>query len=634
MFEIRVKDAMGRIGTLNLGDKKIETPLIFPVINPNMNLLPAREIREIGFQAVITNSYIIYKNPELKERALSKGVKSLLGFGDGAVMTDSGSYQLYQYGQLEIAPDEIVRFQEDIGSDIGVILDVPTPPDASRRKAEKDLDETLKRAKRAVELKKNMLLAGTVQGSTHMDLREKAAKDLAELDFDIYPIGGVVPLMENYRFADLARTIVHSKKFLPPDTPVHLFGGGHPVMFALAVALGCDFFDSAAYFLYAKDGRYITNTGTLKLEKMHALPCQCPVCSNYSLSELKSDADRIKLLATHNLHVTSSEIKIIKEAIWNGSLWELVETRCRAHPHLLDALRVLKDYPLERYEPLSKPSAFFYTGSESLQRPEVKRHIQRLSRIKKDADTLVLLSYKKKPGKRSTPLSNKDYHVCFISSVFGIIPTEIEEVYPLSQHVSPSAPDKCQLLMMKKAALEYSKDFDNVLLDEGLDFLEIDGGHIQGLSIERDTVVKMIALGDYQFGERAGRVLFKECRGRYSRNGRLRHIYDGDTLVATVRASDGVIVPALEGAKRLLKLPHPSNRVVIDDDEVCGFVRGGKSVFAKFVTDCDPELVPGSEVIVVDMSDELVNWGRAVLDAREIVAFKVGVGVKIRGSLI
>jgi 7-cyano-7-deazaguanine tRNA-ribosyltransferase len=632
MFEIRARDAMGRVGKFIVGEHKLETPLILPVINPNSDLIPANEIGGIGFEAVITNSYIIYRNELLRERALSKGVHRLIGF-DGAVMTDSGSYQLSRYGEVEIGSDEIVEFQEAIGSDIGVILDIPTPPDVSRLKAQEDLLETLKRAKSATNLNKDMLLAGTVQGSTHLDLREKSGREMAGLGFDLYPIGGVVPLMESYRFADLVRVIIHSKKYIPADKPVHLFGAGHPMMFALAVALGCDIFDSAAYFLYARDGRYITPTGTLKLGEMRTLPCQCPICSSHSLGELKSSDDHVRLLALHNLHVTVREIKIVKEAIWSGGLWELVEQRCRAHPMLLNALRILKEYPLERYEPLSKPSAFFYSGPESLNRPEVKRHQKRLPRIQSPAKKLLLISSSIKTPQKSTFGSNVEYQVCYVSAVLGIIPSEIEEAYPLRQHIYPETLDETQLDMMKREVNRYMERFDEVYIDDKLSFLGIEGGDVRGIDVDMSTEVKIRALGDYQFGSGAGEALFKGCRGKYARNGRLRQIFDGEVLVAAVRAADGIIVPSLEGARRLLRLLQPRNRVVVEDEEVCNFIKEGKSVFSKFITSCDPEIVPGCEVVVVNKADELVGWGRTLLDARELLAFKVGVGVKTRGSI-
>jgi 7-cyano-7-deazaguanine tRNA-ribosyltransferase len=632
MFETRAKDAMGRVCYFSIKGIKLETPLLLPVINPNIDVLGAGEIKKIGFDAVITNSYIIFRNEALREEALKNSVKDLIGF-DGVVMTDSGSYQLYQYGEVEIGPDEIVRFQEAIGSDIGVILDVPTPPDVGREGAKSDLKLTLQRAKNAVKLRNDMLLAGTVQGSTHFDLREESARAMAKLDFDVYPIGGVVPLLESYRFSELARIIIHSKKFIPPDKPVHLFGAGHPMMFALAVSLGCDIFDSAAYFLYARDNRYITPSGTLRLGEMHSLPCDCPVCSEYSPEELSRSPEKVKLLALHNLYVTSREIKCVKEAIWRGSLWELVENRCRAHPRLLDALRVLKEYPLETHEPLSKQSAFFYSGHESLHRPEVKRHLKKLLSLKVHAKTLVLLLNRPRKATKHSLGSNREYHVCWVSPVFGVIPSEVEEVYPLSQNVYPQEFEDSQLSMMMKIVKGYAKNFRSVLVGGDLGFLDIEAAPLEELGPERDTSLKMMVMGDYQFGVGAGAALFQGCKGTYSRTGRLRYIHCDEELVATVRASDGILVPNLNGAKRLHTLDFPRNRVVVNDDEVCEFIMEGRSVFSKFISNCDSEIVPGSEVIVVNKSDELVGWGRSLLDARELIAFKVGVGVKTRGGV-
>ena len=99
------------------------------------------------------------------------------------------------------------------------------------------------------------MLAGVVQGSIYPDQRESCAREMASMDVDIHPIGGVVPLMEQYRFADLVDVIIASKKGLMPARPVHLFGAGHPMVFALAILLGCDMFDSASYAKFARDDR-------------------------------------------------------------------------------------------------------------------------------------------------------------------------------------------------------------------------------------------------------------------------------------------------------------------------------------------------------------------------------------------
>jgi len=630
MFETRQRDAGGRLGVLEVKGRRAETPLLLPVINPGLTVIPPAEIRRMGFEAVITNAYIIYRKEELREQALSKGVRGLLGF-DGIVMTDSGSYQLYQYGELELSPEEILRFQQAIKSDIGVILDIPTPPDAGYRRAKEDVEETVRRGRSAAKQRDEMMLAGTIQGSTYLELREAAAKAMAEIGFDLYPIGGVVPLMEAYRFSDLAKIIVHAKQGIPASSPAHLFGAGHPIMFAFAAALGCDIFDSAAYFLYAKQGRYITTAGTLRLREMQELPCQCPVCSAYTLEELKKAEETPKLLATHNLHASLMEIKLVREAIRRGALWELVERRARSHPALLSALRALREYPLERYEPLTKRSAFYYSGPESLDRPEVKRHWKRLSRLSSRAENLVLL----RQGNLADPRvgSNSQYHVCRVSPVFGIVPTEIEEVYPLSQHLYPEPLDEAQVLMMKKAAQEYAKGFERVYVDRALRSLGLEGENAEGLEIQRDVGLKLRAMAEYQFGAGAGELLFTEPEPRFGRNWRIRQVFESGRLVASIRASDGFIVPSLEGARRLLRLPYPRNRVVVEDEEACRFISEGRSVFAKFIAECDPEIAPGSEVIVVSGEDELIGWGRAVLDARELLSFKRGVGVKVRGSV-
>lgn len=631
MFEIKHRDAMGRIGIMEVKGKRIETPLILPVINPKLQSISAREIERMGFGGVITNSYIIYKNEELRKLALKKKLHKMLGFS-GLIMTDSGAYQLFEYGRVSVGAKEIVEFQNSIGSDIGVMLDIPTPPDASYEKAEKDLNETLKRAIESVEIPRKMLLAGAIQGSAHLKLREKSAKGIGKLGFDVFAIGGVVPLMESYRFSELVRIIMHSKKFLPLNKPVHLFGCGHPMLFALAVASGCDIFDSAAYSLYAKDDRYITAEGTLRLEDIYEFPCSCEVCSTYEPKEILSldRKERETLLARHNLHATLQEIKRVKQSIYEGSLWELVEKRARNHPYMLKALRAVLEYDFEKFDPVTKNSAFFYSGPESLKRPEVLRHLKRLNEIKFRAEKLVLLPEAEKPYARTYDIeSSEEYHVCIASPVFGVIPLEIEEVYPLNQHEAPE-PEKAQVKFMKTQVKKYSKNFERIFVHKSLKFLK--GEVFEDLDMfkgRKNIKVKMQAIADYQFGSGAGEVLFEDVRAEIARTGRIRRIYSGDVLLATLRAQDGFLILTPQGAKKLLRLPYSRNRVVVNEDAE-EFVREGKSVFAKFVLDCDPEIRPYQEVVVVNEKDEFLATGTAVLNAQEMQAFKKGIAVRVR----
>ncbi len=343
-FEIKDRDAAGRLCKFTTKHGVVTTPNLMPVINPNKMLITPKEMKRLfGTEIVITNSYIINKSEELREKALKNGVHRLIDF-DGPIMTDSGTFQSYIYGDVNVDPIEIVKFQRDIGSDIGTILDIFGTPDQTKRKAEQGMKETIKRAKKSIPLKNDMLLACTVQGSIYPDLRETCAKELSRLDADFFPIGGVVPLMENQRYTDLVRCILSAKRCLDPSKPVHLFGAGHPLVFPLAVALGCDFFDSSAYAKYADDGRMILPEGTEKLEDLEELPCCCPVCTKFTASELKKmEKKEVALqLAKHNLYVSFAEIKKIRSAIVEGNLWELVERRAGSNPYLLDALRELR----------------------------------------------------------------------------------------------------------------------------------------------------------------------------------------------------------------------------------------------------------------------------------------------------
>src|SRR5699024_12818002 len=130
------------------------------------------------------------------------------------------------------------------------------------------------------------------------------------------------------------------------DRRVHLVGARYAFLFARAVALGCDLFDSAAYALYARDDRYLTVRGTDRLATLDYLPCECPVCVEYTPDDLRALADdeRETRLAEHNLYVSFGELRRIKQAIRRGNLLELVEARVRGHPAIIDGYRALLDH--------------------------------------------------------------------------------------------------------------------------------------------------------------------------------------------------------------------------------------------------------------------------------------------------
>ncbi|MBP3225637.1 MAG: tRNA guanosine(15) transglycosylase TgtA [Methanobrevibacter sp.] len=653
MFEIKAKDMRGRVGVLKTKHGNVKTPALMPVIHPRKQAI---DVKKYGADIVITNAYLIYKDEDLKQKAIEEGLHKLINF-DGPVMTDSGSFQLSVYGDVDITNKEVIEYQELIGTDIGTSLDIPTAPFVEREKAEEDLKITLERAKEAVDFKKEnnieMLLNSVVQGSTFMDLRQKCASELSKLDADLYPIGAVVPLMESYHYKELVDVVMNSMMYLPENTARHLMGAGHPMIFALAVAMGCDLFDSAAYILYAEDDRLLSTRGTFKLENLQEMPCSCEVCSKYTPDDLRAmpKKQRRDLIAQHNLHVSFAELRLIRQAIYEGSLMELVEERCRAHPALLDAVRQLSNYSddFEKYDPRSKKSAFFYTGAESLGRSEVLRHQQKMMEMPKKRD-LVVLPPSRKPyskfisgklgefyvygNKGEFDGENTDFMVLDVP--FGLIPLEVDELYPLSQSATPKIRDKDSLEFINQFFSEFIEDYNQVLVHSRLkDTLDIelsDKFEDEEIRYKKDDVRKLKAIADYQFGWGAGESLLKGNINveKSKKTGKIRHIYDGKTLIVNMRASDSYLVLSKEGAKRLHgACEYPKNRVVVNKDSE-PFALDGKSVFSKFVVECDENIRANDEVLIVNEDDKLLAFGKSLLSAVEIEDFQTGQAIKTR----
>ena len=477
-FEIKEKDLLGRIGKLKTKSGTVETPLLFPVINPSLQPVPPQRLKEtFGFEAVITNAYILKKR--YQNKPVDEGLHKFLDF-NGAVMTDSGAYQILVYGGVEVNQKEIVAYQEGIGSDIATILDIPTGWKVTKEQAQVTVAETLKRAKDFFNLKtrNDILWVGPVQGGKHLDLVANSAVEMGKLPFQIHALGSPTEVMESYRYDVLAEMILTAKKGLPIERPLHLFGAGHPSMFALAVALGCDLFDSAAYALYARENRYMTENGTWRLDEMDYFPCTCPRCAAETPRNLqvKSAKEREIFLAEHNLYVCIAEIKRIKQAIRDGRLWEHTEMRVHAHPALLSALKKLKGHAdfLEKYSPTTKSSGFFYFDSVGLARPEITHYRKRLNERytpPENAKVLLLLPQTRNKPFHKAPEFKKirqlqrslgkelsaKVHISVYSAPFGVVPLELDEVYPLSQHETALPLDMETVAYVADQAADYIK---------------------------------------------------------------------------------------------------------------------------------------------------------------------------------
>jgi 7-cyano-7-deazaguanine tRNA-ribosyltransferase len=471
-FEIKEKDLLGRIGRLKTKTSTVETPLLFPVINPVIQPILPKKIRsEFGFDALITNAYILKQR--FHNQPIQQGLHEFLDF-DGAVMTDSGAYQILVYGDIQATQKEIVEYQEQIDTDIATILDIPTGWKVTEEHAEQTVQETLSRARQLFSQKTrdDILWVGPVQGGRYLKLVAYSARETAKLPFQIHALGSPTEVMERYRFDVLVDMILTAKMNLPIDRPLHLFGAGHPFMFSLAVALGCDFFDSAAYALYAREGRYMTETGTFRLSELDYFPCTCSKCTKTTPKQALElpPKEREVFLAEHNLYVCTAEMRRIKQAIRDGRLWEHMEMRAHSHPALLTAVKRLTKYRnfIEKHSPATKNSGLFFYNSLSLVRPEVVRHQELLTERytpPKQAKTLILMpqtqtkpfhkSQQYKQIMKKLKQQNTKTHTCFYAAPFGIVPIELDEVYPLSQHETATPLDKDTVEYVAERTADY-----------------------------------------------------------------------------------------------------------------------------------------------------------------------------------
>lgn len=461
-FELLRNSGLGRLGKLMTPHGTVITPELMPVYNPNIPLISTKElIEQFDIKILITNAYIINRSSELKENA-DQGVHNLIEF-PRVIMLDSGAYQAWMYKkELSVTNSEIIRFQERLSPDIATILDVFTDTD-KYEEAKVGVEETIKRAEECVRIREEneIMWAAPIQGGKFFDLIEYCSKKLSKLDFNYHPLGTLAPALMNYEYRPVLEGIATAKLNMDISRPLHAFSIGHPMFFALSVLFGSDLFDSSSYALYAKGNRYITPTSTLNLENMVEFPCSCSTCLNYTPEELRDCDQREKriLLAKHNLYCCLDEMKRIREAIRQDKLWELAQSRIRAHPNLLDAYlhNLIKFYTrIEEKDPITKRSAFFYVGKDSLYRPEIVRYPQNLFQkyTPPQVKFLVILpdmitrpiesqyfkewiDFIKKAADLNDILDFKDIHICILSPIFGIIPFELSETYPLSQHLYP-----------------------------------------------------------------------------------------------------------------------------------------------------------------------------------------------------
>jgi len=691
-FEILQRDGSARIGRLHTKHGMLNTPMLLPVVNPNIRTIEPREMWDkYRVDGLITNSYVMWKHNDLSEYALEHGVHKLIDF-PGVVVTDSGTFQSYVYGDVEVGVEEIVEFQRDIGVDLGTMLDVFGRPDMSREEIVSAVDITAERA--PISLEKaggELLLNGPIQGGLHDDLRALAGQVMGDINgvhrgFTVHPIGGIVPLMENQKYRELFQILLSAKSTLPPNRPIHLFGCGHPLLFPMSIALGVDIFDSAAYALFARGGRLLTPTGTVRLEEIQEWPHQSSELFNWTPEEVRGmeSKEREKVLARHNLEVTQSELARCREAIRNGKIWQLAEERSHSSGQLREAflwvLEQLED-PDEGPVGVSAMRMISSTnpvrsGGENLvddieERPHILHFKSLLSmrwRIpgswwdgSLDIPARVVIIEGSKPPWRDSSLhtvisSLKEVpnSIILISTPIGLIPYSMEDVSPWC-HIDGS--DEIWDLPLDED--EIIEELDELDLSD-LPFIRISPGpapeeKMEGAQIIRDWLDKCSIVDKLSvlngLSPTYGCKITSSMTSRRSKTDRMVNVYSDGVHVISPRLNDGGISLTLEGARMIHsyssnlplsfgeeysdeELDHPGiARVMIIDDAI-PFVGQGRNVMQGYVLGADPHLIPGQPCLVVDSKGGLVAHGIAITTAREMAYLKKGLAVRIRDGAL
>jgi 7-cyano-7-deazaguanine tRNA-ribosyltransferase len=449
MFEIKKSDLAGRIGILHTNHAKVETPAYVPVIHPVRQSIPAKKIREMGFDLVITNAFLTLRH--YGDDAIKKGIHEIIEF-DGAVMTDSGGYQVLEYGNIDVDYKSMAAFENGIKTDIAIPLDRPTGFGLPKKKAREYVAHTLKVSKETLEgsEKNGQIWVGPIQGSEYSDLVKQSTRSLIGYGYQMLALGSPVEFMESYEYKKLSKMVITAKKEIPDAVPLHLFGAGHPLTIPFAVALGCDTFDSASYMLYAKHDRYIMEEGTSHLDEMSYFSCTCEVCRSFKPKEMQSlpKEERANKIALHNLYSIKAEVDRVKEAIHEGRLWEYTLKKARSHPKLFEATPVLTDntsFFIEK-TPRFKENAIFLFSKEDQFRPEVARFHEMVRKFKTNKNTLVIVP---DGGIRPFYLSNEygklkrrfaseidSVQFCQYNPFLGIIPLELSDIYPAAHYLS------------------------------------------------------------------------------------------------------------------------------------------------------------------------------------------------------
>jgi len=357
-FNLIHKDnfTQARTGRISTAHGVIETPVFMPVgTQGTVKTMSPEEIKEIGFGIILGNTYHLSMRPGVEIIRRAGGLHRFMNW-DGAILTDSGGYQVFSLASLReikedgvtfqshidgsfhfLSPESAIRIQEGLGSDIMMVLDECTPYPCEHDYACNSLERSLQWALQCKNTRSSFdaALFGIVQGSTYADLRRKSVEELKKIGFDGYAIGG---LSVGEPRGVMLENVELCTSLLPEDRPRYLMGCGTPVEIIEAVARGVDMFDCVMPTRNGRNGTAFTRAGKLPIKngayKEDLAPlekgCGCVACRNYMRAYLRHlfNADEIlglRLVTYHNLFFYHRLMAEIRRAILEGTFLKFKE---------------------------------------------------------------------------------------------------------------------------------------------------------------------------------------------------------------------------------------------------------------------------------------------------------------------
>jgi queuine tRNA-ribosyltransferase len=348
-FAVEATDGAARVGRLVTPHGEIETPAFMPVGTAGaVKAVTFRDLREAGAQIVLANTYHLMLRPGDELVAERGGLHGFTGW-DGPFLTDSGGYQVFSLAALReltdegvafrshldgsphlLTPERSIQIQMNLGADVIMTFDECPPWPAPREAVAEATDRTTRWARRSKDAHRrdDQWLFGIVQGGVHLDLREKSAREIVDLDFPGHGIGG---LSVGEPKEDMFRVLDHLPAVLPAGKPRYLMGAGTPEDLVEAVARGVDLFDCVLPTRNARNGQLFTSEGKLSIRnakyRADGRPpdarCACFTCRTATRAYLRhlhlaGEMTAATLLTIHNLAFYLDTLRRMRQSLRLG----------------------------------------------------------------------------------------------------------------------------------------------------------------------------------------------------------------------------------------------------------------------------------------------------------------------------